>query len=799
MEGGRTQQQPAQGPPRWLGFAAWLRQHAGGPPEEAVSEASASDAEEADLPLAAEQQPQQVQQQASSGGRAAGGLAAAPARGEPQLARHATALAPRLPDCRAETRLTSDSSSRARQEMTVLLAAPGMPLHQAPVLTARQATALVSAICEPLLSLPVGRLTRKLSAPTKLQPTEDRGVLSLWLLPDDSLSLVWQSAQQLGAAAVDEAVGAASPSSSSSSSGDLDGSGSVHASGSSQQPPLQQSCSVAVWEELAHFPAQAHLLDDTPVVTIHMLRGDASGRSFYIRVRDDVAEANLEAATAAVPDASRMLQQQRAAAGGAASAAAAAAAGVDPSVALEPQGAPRMYFWLADKDLGKAVYSLGRLKSLLKRPPTLSKRSGVPERQLAQLGAWVQRADQAAAEQQRAAAAAQQQRQQSEAGSPPPAGQLQPGSSDAAALAGGRAPHLPPLLQGGPGGPGLLLGQPGGMAAAAHVQGSMAALLPAPLPAAVQAGGSEGAEPSSGSSPPVAASTSTVSATAAALYQDHRFNVVCPCTISVVVGMRVQAAGANPATLPAAASSRARAVAERHAKCAVDRSGRQRIEERLAEVVIRNIRAQRNRARQARQAQRDSAARAAAAERALALARRATGRALPAPAAAQAAPAVPAQQQPTPPASAEAAAAAALLPLDQQQAAAGSLVPPPAGSPFACRSSSGGSELAAPASSERQDADANDSRAFSSPAAVPMAAPPAPLLPGGRVTIGNLQSILAPPQAGSRARQGATPASLGSAPAAATGTARDGSAAKPSARVTVADLADLLGKHAKLE
>ena len=182
---------------------------------------------------------------------------------------------PRLPDCRAEMRLTRAASSRARQEMTVMLAAPGMPLHQAPILTAKQASALMASICEPLLSLPVGRLTRKLSAPTKLQPTEDRGLISLWLLPDDSLSLVWQSAQQLedpaaplspsccsstsigysnSGAAAEQQDGAASSSNSSSSNGGC------------QQAPLQQSCSVAVWEELAHFPAMAHLLEDAPGV-----------------------------------------------------------------------------------------------------------------------------------------------------------------------------------------------------------------------------------------------------------------------------------------------------------------------------------------------------------------------------------------------------------------------------------------------------------------------------------------------------------------------------------------------------
>lgn len=568
-----------------------------------------------------------------------------------------------------------------------------------------------------------------------------------------------------------------------------------------------------------------------------MLRGDASGRSFYIRVRDDVAEANLEAATAAVPDASRMLQQQRAAAGCGASAAAAAAAGVDPAVALEPQGAPRMYFWLSDRDLGRAVYSLGRLKSLLKRPPTLSKRSGVPERQLAQLGAWVQRADQAAAEQQRAAAQ-QEQGLQWEEGTGPAAAQPHPDGDGA--LGSSRARPLPPLLQGGPV-PGLLLGQPGGMAAAAHLQGGMAALLsPAPPPAQQAGAGSPGeavAPSSSGSGAPlIASSTATVSATAAALYQDHRFNVVCPCTIrwvlsahtpcrrlgagrcapsgmaglpcavghscraprcaahcrspaclpcpacSVMVGLCVQAAGADPAALHAESSCRARAVAERQAKAAVDRSGRQHIEERLAEVVIRNIRAQRNRARQARQAQRDSAARAAAAERALALARHATGRLGPLPA--------PAGPQATPPASPVAASAAALLPLDAEQATGGSFLPLTGAGPLA-RCSSADSELAGACCPCQEGS--GGSRPASPPAA-------APLLPSGRVTIGNLQSILAQPQAleaGSRAQQGSSAPSAGSAPAAAAGAA--GAANKPASRVTVGDLADLLGKHAKLE
>lgn len=246
-----------------------------------------------------------------------------------------------------------------------------------------------------------------------------------------------------------------------------------------------------------------------------MLRGDTTGRSFYIRVRGDVAEANLEAATAAVPDAARLLQQQR-------------TSGSGPEAA-EAMGAPRMYFWLTDRDLGRAVYSLGRLKSLLKRPPTLAKRSGVPERQLAQLGAWVARADALAAEQQRQAVAAgqqqleQQQHEDSEQAwnesAGPAADAAVPASSGAATPLHRPAPaSLPgshtPLLQAPTAG--LLLGHTS-MAAAAQ------ALLPGAVGHGATAGGSEAG--------PLACGTSTVSATAAAVYQDQRFNLVCPCTI----------------------------------------------------------------------------------------------------------------------------------------------------------------------------------------------------------------------------------------------------------------------------
>jgi hypothetical protein len=158
MEGWQTQQS-AQ--PRWLAFAEWLRQQAGGPSEEAVSEASTSDAEDASLPaepIPSSSSAASTSTQAGSSSKLA--AMARPAAGSSgssstagaapvspsHLARHAT-LAPRLPDCRAEMRLTSDTSSRARQEMTVMLTGPGMPLNEAPMLTCKQ-------VCEGLALRP---------------------------------------------------------------------------------------------------------------------------------------------------------------------------------------------------------------------------------------------------------------------------------------------------------------------------------------------------------------------------------------------------------------------------------------------------------------------------------------------------------------------------------------------------------------------------------------------------------------------------------------------------------------------
>lgn len=91
-------------------------------------------------------------------------------------------------------------------------------------------------LSEPLVSVAVGRLVRRLESPSRLQPTPDRGTLSLWLLSNDDLLLVFQGRQR-----------AAPP---------------THMC--SLRDELEETTMTTVWEELARFPAGAHLLADQP-------------------------------------------------------------------------------------------------------------------------------------------------------------------------------------------------------------------------------------------------------------------------------------------------------------------------------------------------------------------------------------------------------------------------------------------------------------------------------------------------------------------------------------------------------
>lgn len=120
-----------------------------------------------------------------------------------------------------------------------------------------QAAALLKSISEPLVSLEVGRLTRRLSSPTKLVPTEEQGSLSLWLLPDDSLLLTFASklaAPQRQRGPEDGSDGGSSSSEEEEGGASNSGGGGAAEAAVPGGSGQQVACGLVVWEALVHFP-----------------------------------------------------------------------------------------------------------------------------------------------------------------------------------------------------------------------------------------------------------------------------------------------------------------------------------------------------------------------------------------------------------------------------------------------------------------------------------------------------------------------------------------------------------------
>lgn len=92
----------------------------------------------------------------------------------------------------------------------------------------------MTALCEPLVQIRTGRLTRRMESPTKLQPTGEVGVLGLWLLPNNDMSLVWQAQELYANVGQDDPRGA------------------------------EMDSSVTLWEELVRFPAGTLPTADEP-------------------------------------------------------------------------------------------------------------------------------------------------------------------------------------------------------------------------------------------------------------------------------------------------------------------------------------------------------------------------------------------------------------------------------------------------------------------------------------------------------------------------------------------------------
>lgn len=98
-----------------------------------------------------------------------------------------------LNSCCLESRMVNDYMD-SYQEMSLMLALPGMPISKAPKLTLEEAGNILRVVNEPLAVLKSGRLTKSASPnPNTLKPTDDIGVLALWLSPTSELKVIWHS------------------------------------------------------------------------------------------------------------------------------------------------------------------------------------------------------------------------------------------------------------------------------------------------------------------------------------------------------------------------------------------------------------------------------------------------------------------------------------------------------------------------------------------------------------------------------------------------------------------------------
>ena len=264
-----------------------------------------------------------------------------------------------LKDCRHQSGLMTGvgGSSRARQEMTVMLGAPGMALDKCAIVPSKAINAVMSSLYEPLAQVDVGVLTRHLESPTRLKPRvfAGKGTLSLFILPDESLSLVYQSVIAKGA---DEVV--KSPES------DFAIVDMLKSGMKNVQDVEYASAEVSMWEELARFPRWREI-DQSPIVTIHMLKGDQSGRSFYVMSGKDTEPPNQPMSESG-KDKFDTFQDEH-----------------GPSKSCDK----RFYFWLSGSNLEESVHALGKMKAYIKRPPSLAKISGVSEQLLARLSDWL--------------------------------------------------------------------------------------------------------------------------------------------------------------------------------------------------------------------------------------------------------------------------------------------------------------------------------------------------------------------------------------------------------------------------
>ena len=284
-------------------------------------------------------------------------------------------------DCRTESGLMTSvgrPGCQDVQEMAVLLGATGVPASKCPVVPTKVVSNVLAALYEPLVKLEVGVLTRTMESPMQLKPREQvgRGTLSLYILPDDSLSLTFEGpldslhGWETSAQTSKEVMDIVNMNLGLTEVRDID----VH------------EVHGTVWEELARFPRWREQRE-TSIVTVHMLKGDKTGRSFYVMAGEDAAPPLLSLSS----DGQRKFDEFRGAGPATSASSTAATSGGDADRAARNNS--RHYFWITGPNVEDSIHALGKIKSYIKRPPTLAKIACVPEHVLETVSEWVANVD----------------------------------------------------------------------------------------------------------------------------------------------------------------------------------------------------------------------------------------------------------------------------------------------------------------------------------------------------------------------------------------------------------------------
>lgn len=420
-------------------------------------------------------------------------------------------------DCRMESSLLAGVSGgpvRGLQEMSIMLGAPGIPAIQCPVIPTKAIGNIVTALYEPLVTLEVGVLTRTLESPMLLKPRNNvrHGTLSLYILPDDSLSLTFEGHVE-------------NVEKKNSSVLDILNHGMSHV-----QNIKYADVQASMWEELARFPRWREQTDKA-IVTVHMLKGDKSGRSFYVLAGEGTNPPGFPLSC----NGQKRFDEFR-----------------SVTVPQESQNR-RYYFWMTSPNVEDDVHALGRIKSYIKHPPSLAKIAGVPQTLLESLSSWAERIDQI-------------QREQLDV------------SND------GDSPDI-----------------------VTNPLDAVGAVLSRRVPTIATNSSFVNSDGS------VIESLAAVTANANAVFKDNKFDVSCPCSVSVscalVLRGQVGCPGDNreqcEKEMTFAASSEGRCLSEDLARSIVEAIGKARIQEWICEDLVHNTRKQRLRFKAERQRKRD--------------------------------------------------------------------------------------------------------------------------------------------------------------------------------------------------